>query len=63
MVFGLGSLLTVARFVKCKADSPGDRNGGVPMKQKMITLFAAVLETLWAAAAGAPPDPEELSRP
>jgi hypothetical protein len=53
MVIGLGALLTIVRSLYRKADGRFDGTGGMPMTNKMITLYAAGLETIWAAAAGA----------
>jgi hypothetical protein len=53
MVIGLGSLLSIVRSLYRKAEGRFDRKRGMPMTKKMITLYAASLETIWAAAAGA----------
>jgi hypothetical protein len=51
VIIGLGALLNVSRSIDRKAD--GERKGGKPMKKRMVILFAASLESIWAAAAGA----------
>jgi hypothetical protein len=53
VVIGLGTLLTIVRSLYRRADDRFDRKGGMPMRNKVIILYAGSLETIWAAAAGA----------
>jgi hypothetical protein len=52
VIIGLGTLHTIVRSLYGIAGGRFERKRGMPMRKRMITLFAGSLETIWAAAAG-----------
>jgi hypothetical protein len=52
VVIGLGTLHTIVRSLHVIADGRFEGKRGMPMRKRLITLYAGSLETIWAAAAG-----------